>query len=164
MISIYADGSSGAGGGKPGGYGYVIVKDAYTPNQQELAWGYGGSPSTTNNLMEMEGATQGLLKAIELGLHDTADTLELVCDSQYALGIASGEYDPKKNLQEACRLREVAIAAGCRFRWVRGHQGEELNEACVQLAGRGKVENTPPELLAKQQAKKAKKSKAKENK
>lgn len=158
MISIYADGSSGAGGGKAGGYGYVIVRDAHTPQEQELAFGFGGSPSTTNNLMETEGAIQGILRFMEMGLQGP---LELVSDSQYTLGIASGEYTPKKNLEQAAKLRTLAHDIGLKTRWVRGHQGEKWNEACDQLANIGKLESMSPEQRAKQEAKKAKKSKAK---
>lgn len=154
MISIYTDGSSSGGRDKPGGYGWAIVQ-----NKQVMAWSYGGSPSTTNNLMEMEGAIQGLEAVLELGLHEGYGPLELVSDSQYTLGIASGGYSASTNLEEAKRLRELAQKAKCRFRWVRGHQGEEHNELCDQLAKQGKLENTPADVLAKRAAKRGKKTK-----
>jgi ribonuclease HI len=153
VISIYSDGSSGAGGGKPGGYGWIIVKD-----EQVLAWSYGGSPATTNNLMEMEGAIQGLEAVLELKLHETGEPLELVSDSQYTLGIASGAYTATKNLESASRLQDLTARVGCRLRWVRGHNGETFNEKCDALAKQGKIENTPPEVLARKAKKRAKKA------
>lgn len=157
MISIYSDGSSGAGGGKPGGYGWIIVKDVGSPEPAELDWGYGGSPSTTNNLMELEGAIRGLEKAMELRLHECGDRLELVSDSQYVLNMATGSWTVNFNHQQVEQLQALYKASGCsRTRWVRGHEGEPFNEGCDELAKRGKIENTPPELLAKKTRRKAK--------
>lgn len=151
MISVYSDGASGAGGGKPGGYGWVIVKDGQEP---VLAWGYGGSPSTTNNLMELEGAIQGLEALISQGLHRQAGLVELVSDSQYILAMATGSWSVNKNHAQVERLQSLYKAAGCvRTRWVRGHKGETFNEHCDLLAGQGKEENTSPEALAAKAAK-----------
>ncbi len=137
MISIYADGSSSGGSSRPGGYGWIICR-----GPDVLGWGYGGSVATTNNLMEAEGAIQGMINALSLGLHGS-ETTELVCDSQYVLGLASGGYSPTKNLEMAKQLRALAVELGCRFRWVRGHTGDIFNEKCDILAKQGKVENTP---------------------
>jgi ribonuclease HI len=109
--------------------------------------------------MEIEGAIQGLEALIKLGLHEGPELCELVSDSRYVLGIASGGYVPTKNLELVGRLKWLAVHAGVRFRWVRGHQGEVHNETCDRLAKQGKYENTPPELLAKA----AKKKKRKKN-
>lgn len=142
MISVYADGSSSGGSNKPGGYGWVLVRD-----EQVLLWGYGGSPATTNNLMEAEGAICGLEALMASGLRRHEETVELVSDSQYTLGIASGAYAPSKNLDQAQRLKLLAQQAQVqRFRWVRGHNGDTFNEKCDQLARVGKEENTPAHL------------------
>jgi ribonuclease HI len=158
VISIYCDGSSSGGSKKPGGYGYVIVTTMTGMPPVEIAWGYGGSPATTNNLMEMEGAIQGLLKALEMGLHEWPQPIELVSDSQYTLGIASGGYNASTNLEEAARLRDLALKVKCRFRWVRGHQGEVFNEACDELAKLGKTENTPADVLEKRAARESRRA------
>lgn len=154
MISIYADGSSSGGSGRPGGYGWVIAR-----NESVISWGYGGSTATTNNLMEAEGAIQGMIAALELGIDDLH---ELVCDSQYVLGIASGGYAPTKNLEQAQQLVDLAAKLGCRFRWVRGHAGDTFNEKCDKLAKQGKVENTDPaDIKPKGHHKKARREKRK---
>lgn len=153
MISIYADGSSTGRADGAGGYGFVIVR-----GDTVLAWSYGGSPRTTNNLMEMEGAIQGLTTALDLDLIGRGEPIELVSDSQYALGIANGAYTPSKNLEKAAQLIDLAAKVRCRFRWVRGHQGDIFNEHCDKLAKQGKLENTPEEDIRKAAAKKARKS------
>lgn len=143
MISVYSDGSSTGRSDGPGGYGYVIVRKHQDPKDDEyIAWSYGGSPKTTNNLMEIEGAIQGLTALIELGLAETSETCELVSDSQYTLGLASGSFSPSKNIERATCLKRLADVSGVRFRWVKGHKGEIYNEICDSLAKHGKIENT----------------------
>lgn len=155
MISIWADGSSSGAGGGAGGYGWVIAD-----GDTILNYGYGGTPRTTNNLMELEGCIQGLRAALEMGLPRSGVLLELVSDSQYALGMASGEYTPTKNFEACAQLLELAKKARVRCRWVRGHEGTDLNEACDQLAKQGKMESMSDAQKAARAAKKAKKSKA----
>lgn len=143
MISVYSDGSSTGRSDGPGGYGYVIVRKHHgSKNDEYIAWSYGGSPRTTNNLMEIEGAIQGLTALIELGLTQTSETCELVSDSQYTLGLASGSFSPSKNIERATCLKQLADASSVRFRWVKGHKGEIYNEICDSLAKQGKIENT----------------------
>jgi ribonuclease HI len=139
MVSIYSDGSSSGRVQGPGGYGWVIVRD----EEKVLAWGYGGSPSSTNNLQEMEGAIQGLMAVAEQGIRGS-EPIELVSDSQYVLGIASGKYQAQANLDTVARLREACKLVRPRYRWVRGHTGNRFNEHCDLLAKQGKKENSEP--------------------
>lgn len=155
MVSLYTDGSSGQGGGKPGGWAWVIVRD----DAEVLATDYGGSTSTTNNIMEMTAAIEGMyaLRALqESGRISRWEVLELVSDSQYVLGIASGGYCPSKNLELASEAKALACALGVRFRWVRGHTGNTWNERCDSLAGLGKQKHTPADVLAQKALKKRK--------
>lgn len=153
MVSIYTDGSSGQGGGKPGGWAFVIVRD----ETEVLGAAYGGSTATTNNIMELTAAIEGM-KALEGLSVPPEEVCELVSDSQYTLGICSGGYTPSKNLELAQTAKAGAERhRGLRFRWVRGHIGNTWNERCDSLAGKGKREHTAPSVLAKQDAKKAKK-------
>ena len=115
-------------------------------NSEVLLWGYGGSPATSNNLMELQGGICGLEALFETGLYP-GDAVELVSDSQYVLGMVTGAYHPTTNLEIVNKLRELAARIpGLVCRWVRGHQGEKWNEACDHLAGLGKQENTLPGL------------------
>ena len=136
ITSIYADGSSTGRADKPGGWGFVIVK-----NDEVLCWSYGGDPKTTNNIQEVQGAINGLEAALIMNLKD--EYCELVSDSQYALKMASGEYSPSKNLELVKELREkVALFSKLRYRWVKGHSKVRWNEVVDDLAKKGKEENT----------------------
>ena len=107
-----------------------------------VSWGYGGSPRTTNNLMEVEGAIRGIEAA--LSWKGLGESFELVSDSQYALGLAQGTSHPSVNLVEAAELRRLTVELGCRCRWVPGHAGERWNETCDQLAKQGKADHQAP--------------------
>lgn len=148
MISIFADGSSSGARGGAGGYGWCITK-----GDEVLAWGYGGSPWTTNNLQELEGCIQGLEALLHLELHLVGEPIELVSDSQYALGMASGEYNPTTNLEQVEKLLSLVQKAKPRLRWVRGHVGNKYNEVCDTLAKQGKMENMTAEELRKYESK-----------
>lgn len=132
-ISIYADGSSSARSALPGGWAFVVVQD-----QRPIHAGAGSDPSTTNQRMEMTAAIRGLAAAVALGLQSVDMPLELVSDSEYTLGLGSGRFQPSKNLDLAKELRDLCIQTGCRFRWVRGHTGDQWNERCDSLAKRAK--------------------------
>ncbi len=134
MISVYADGSSSGRSDEPGGYGWLILNDG-----EPLLCGYGGDPSTTNNRMELMGALQGLL-AVKHQVPVGGRAVELVCDSQYVLGIASGRSTPLKNVDLCVPLRALFRELGAVDRWVRGHSKEPWNERCDRFAKKGKLE------------------------
>ena len=126
-----------------------------------LAWSYGGDPETTNNLMEAKAAIQGMKAAKHLGFHGTSETLELVSDSQYVIGVATGTYQPTKNLEVAKELKKMGNELKVVFRWTRSHSGDELNEMCDRLAKKGKVEISPEIQLKIQNRNRKKRNKAK---
>ena len=132
-IIVYSDGSSSGRENKPGGWGYVVVKDDLPVDAN-----CGGHPRTTNNVMEMEAAIQGLVSVMRLGLHKLGRKLILCSDSQYVLGIGSGQYTPSKNLDQATKLRALVSRLDVDTRWIRGHSGERWNERADRLAGYGK--------------------------
>lgn len=138
MISIYCDGSSSGGSDQPGGWGYVIVR-----GDDVIAWSFGGDPSTTNNLMEIEAAIQGIRAAIHLGIDCRNEVVELVSDSQYVIGIGCGIYKPCKNLQVVKKFKAVSAQLKVVFRWIKSHTGDKYNEICDKLAKRGKIQVCP---------------------
>ena len=141
MISLYCDGASTGKSNRPGGWGFVIVHE-----DEVVAWHYGGDPHTTNNKMELQAAIEGLQACLSMGL-DKTDAVELVSDSQYVLGVASGSYQPVANLDLTSILQELASKIkSLRFRWIRGHSGDRWNEKADELASLGKLENLPPEI------------------
>jgi len=134
ILSVYSDGASHGRKNLPGGYGFVIVRDGLV-----IRCGYGGHPKTSNNLMELQGAIEGLKVVIAEDLAGD-DLVELVSDSTYVLGNAQGIYAPVANFAECTLLRELASQLRATTRWVKGHAGELWNERCDSLARRGKVE------------------------
>ena len=94
--------------------------------------------------MEIQGAICGLEAFLALDLHEAA---ELVSDSQYTLGMATGAYNPTTNLEQVASLRLlVARVRNLQCRWTPGHMGQKYNELCDELAREGKLQNTPIEL------------------
>lgn len=134
-IEVWTDGSSHARGGKPGGWGYVIVVDG-----NPVDGAYGGDPSTSNNRMELTGGIKGLEAASKLIYEYPGYQIVLKSDSQYMLGMASGAFNPSKNLDLALRIRELAIELDAKTEWVKGHSGHVFNEIADKLAKSGKEE------------------------
>lgn len=138
-VLVYSDGSSSGRDSQPGGWGFVVVIEGLP-----VAAGAGGDRRTTNNVMEMRGAINGLVAVMRRGLHKLGKPVVLVSDSQYVLGIGSGKYTPSKNLEDAAKLRALVKRLDADTRWIRGHSGERWNERCDKLANYGKEQNGGP--------------------
>jgi ribonuclease HI len=138
ILSIYGDGSSTGRSDGPGGWAFVVTVDG-RPRRAA----YGGDPLTTNNRMEIRALIEGL-KAVEREFAAQATggyVIELVSDSQLALGMASGAFNPTKNIDLVEELRALVLKLKIkRFRWVKGHAGHPLNERVDRLAKKGKEE------------------------
>jgi len=137
MIECWCDGSSDGRSGGATGWGYIIVQ-----NNQVLYADYGGDESGTNNLAELEAAIQGLtaLKLVVDKHWAQGETIVLVSDSRYTLGMASGRFTPVKNLDKIQQLQDLYKGLCTDNRWVRGHAGDIFNELCDRLAKKGKLE------------------------
>ncbi len=141
IISVYADGSSNGRSDSPWGSGWAIIRDG----QDLVDCGCGCGCHGTNNRAELTAAIIGLRMA-EAGYSQLlyqAQTIELVCDSQYVLSIAFAKNcNPQKNLDLALPLREFVRRSRWpwRGRWVRGHAGDHWNEVVDGLANRGRAE------------------------
>ena len=142
-IEVYSDGS-GNTFQSDGAYGWRIVIDGVLHSE-----GSGYLSSATNNVAELTGAIEGL-KAAQIwihggGLQQTDVDISLVSDSQLTLGYASGSYSCKAHhlLPLYLEIRRLYKELNATTRWVRGHSGDEHNEACDRLAktardGKGK--------------------------
>jgi len=124
-IVVYTDGAC-TGNPGPMGIGVVILRGAKRHEISEFL-GQG-----TNNIAE--------LTAIERAL-DALDEAErehpvlVHVDSAYAIGVASGAFKAKKNVELVARLREKARRhPHLHFVKVAGHAGVPENERCDQLA------------------------------
>lgn len=113
------------------GWAYILVQ-----NDVIVAYGSGGAAVGTNNIAELTACIEGL-KASQFF---AAQEIELVSDSQYALGIANGEFSPNKNLDLANDLRELYNATKAVTRWVRGHSGVLGNEIVDKMAKKAKLQ------------------------
>ena len=115
--TIYTDGSCRANGN--GGLGIVWLKDG--KKVLEFSKGF---KETTNNQMELFAIYIGL-KAITKPI----DSLEIVSDSEYALGcIFNPKWNPKKNQKLIARIKkqleitQKLVKEPIKYRHVYGHQ------------------------------------------
>ncbi len=131
---IYTDGS--CRGNKNGGIGVVWIKNG--EKVHEYSKGY---KNVTNNIMELL-AIGVALKSIKKPI----DSLEIVSDSEYALGcIFNLSWNPKKNIELIAKIKKQLIKTQTfvknqiTYRHVDGHQkgdGDDIkwNNRCDVLA------------------------------
>ena len=134
MIKIWTDGSC-LGNPGPGGWAFVVT------DGKNIAERNGGEKNTTNNRME--------LMAVIAALNATKkhDTVEIHTDSQYvkngmetwlanwkARNWRTADKKPVKNKDLWQKLDELSSTVKIHWVWVRGHDGEEFNERCDELA------------------------------
>jgi len=136
-VVVYTDGACSGNPG-PGGWGALLM---YGEREKELT---GGEPATTNNRMELMAAIQALealTKPCKVELHT---------DSQYVMkgvtewihgwkarGWKTADKKPVKNEDLWRRLDEARRRHDVDWRWVKGHNGHELNERADALARKG---------------------------
>jgi ribonuclease HI len=134
-VLVWTDGACRRNPG-PGGWAALVVADGAL---RELS---GGLPETTNNIMEMTAALEGL-KALPDGSRAC-----VVTDSRYLhdgmtswiagwrrKGWKTAGGQPVKNREIWLALEaEVARHLAVRWHWVRGHVGTQLNERADALA------------------------------
>lgn len=134
MLKIWTDGSC-LGNPGPGGWAFVAT------NGQNTAERSGGERDTTNNRMELMAVIRALTAA-----HRHSE-IELHTDSQYVKnGMQSwlkkwkknnwrtADKKPVKNQDLWMQLDELSDAIKIHWHWVRGHNGNEMNERCDELA------------------------------
>ena len=136
-VTIFTDGACSGNPG-PGGWGAILISGAH---EREIC---GGEPATTNNRMELMAAIQAL-EALKRPCK-----VELHTDSQYvrkgitewiggwkARGWKTADKKPVKNDDLWKRLDAARARHDVDWRWVKGHNGHELNERADALAGKG---------------------------
>ena len=161
-LEIYTDGSATVKT-KPGGYGWVLVK-----NGEKIDEGSGYIPFASNNDAELEAAIQGLMvvyKYIEkhffygcgANLH-TPDSyhVTLVSDSQIILNWASGisQFKQQNKLDKYRALQLFVKRMNVQTRWVKGHTGDEYNERCDELANMARLQTIEKPKKSKKETKK----------
>lgn len=133
-VIIYTDGACRGNPG-PGGWAVVLI---YGRARKTLC---GSARSTTNNRMELLAAIQAL-DALKRPC-----AVELLTDSQYvrdgmetwlsrwkARGFRTLGGQPVKNQDLWQALDKAASRHEIRWKWIRGHSGDPVNELCDKLA------------------------------
>jgi len=134
IIHIWSDGACSGNPG-PGGWGTIVQVGDHI---EELS---GYSAKTTNNIMEMTGAIEGL-KITPPGAN-----IILTSDSQYVIkgmrewltgwkkkNWKKADGNPVKNQEFWIALDTLANERNVKWEWVKGHAEHPQNERCDELA------------------------------
>ena len=133
-IRIWSDGACSGNPG-PGGWGTIIFRNG---SYQEYS---GFQPKTTNNIMEMTGALEGIRHTPE------GSQLVITTDSQYLVkGMTEwiegwkkkkwkrADGKPVLNKSIWIELDAEAKLRDIQWQWIKGHNGHLQNERCDELA------------------------------
>ena len=132
-MSRYEVWTDGACSGNPGPGGYAAVVRDEAGDEQELV---AGAAQTTNNRMELLAAIAALEELPE------GSEIRLVSDSQYVVkGITEWMPGWKKRARKKVKNRDLWVRLDrarerhrVRWEWVRGHDGDPMNERADKLA------------------------------
>ncbi len=138
-VMLFTDGGCSGNPG-PGGWAYIL-KHVPTGKKSE---GFGDSPKTTNNKMELQAVIEGLKRLKK------KTSVCVVTDSGYVKdGITKwmknwkrnnwmrkekNKFVPVKNVELWQELDELVQKHEVSFEWVKGHAGHPENERCDELA------------------------------
>ena len=133
-VVIYTDGACSGNPGR-GGWGAILV---FNGTEKEIG---GGEAMTTNNRMELMAAIaalEALKRACDVHLHTDSmylkDGVTKWIHGWKKNGWKTADRKPVKNVDLWQRLEEAAAKHKISWRWVRGHDGHEMNEAADALA------------------------------
>jgi len=143
LLSLYCDGSSHDRSGLPGGWAFIVVSGG-----EEVLRASGAQRSTTNNVMELTAALEGLRAIVARGWHHRGP-VELVSDSRVTLEVAAGTWMPKRADPLAAQVRSACLEAHALTRWIRGHSGDVWNEQVDALAGEARQTLVPARVKLK---------------
>ena len=134
-VTIYTDGACSGNPG-PGGWGAILMLD---DNKKEIS---GGSPNTTNNIMELTAVIEAL------NLLKRPCKVQLYSDSAYVVNAfnqkwiygwlkknwRTSENKPVKNKELWQELYNLTKIHDVTFNKVKGHSDNEFNNRCDELA------------------------------
>jgi ribonuclease HI len=136
-VTIHTDGACSGNPG-PGGWGAILQ---FGQHRKELK---GGEALTTNNKMELTAAIEALNALTR------SCAIDLHTDSQYVKngvqgwihgwkrnGWKTADKKPVKNMELWQALDEATKRHDISWHWVKGHNGDEMNERADELAREG---------------------------
>jgi len=137
-VVIYTDGAC-TGNPGPGGYGVIMIHGS---NRKEFSAGF---RLTTNNRMEIWAciaALQALKEECEVTIYSDSRYVVDAMTKSWALAWRSRGWKRKENgrLKDAlnadlwAQMLDLCDKHRVRFEWVRGHDGNEGNERCDEMA------------------------------
>lgn len=122
-VLVYTD---GACSGNPGPAGLGVVM-RYNGEQHELSEYLGEG---TNNIAELT----AIARALD-AVPDKTRRVELHTDSQYAIGVLTKHWKAKANRELILDIKQrLTEFTAIRLHYVRGHNGDPLNERADELA------------------------------
>jgi ribonuclease HI len=130
-ITIYTDGAAKGNPG-PGGYGAILQSG---PHYKEISQGF---RLTTNNRMEL----LSVIVCLEMLKQEGCEVM-VYSDSKYVVdaveknwigGWVKRGWKNVKNPDLWKRYLEAAQRHRVRFKWIKGHNGHQMNERCDFLA------------------------------
>ena len=128
-LICYTDGACHVSTRK-GGIGVVWISDGKIIKTYNK-----GFNDVTNNIMELMA-----INAVLLSIKKPINSLEIISDSEYAIGCISKPWNPKKNIALIKKIRkqlnetQKLINNPIKFTHIRGHAGNRFNELCDTLA------------------------------
>jgi len=136
-VTIHTDGACSGNPG-PGGWGAVLQ---WGDKVKELK---GGAPITTNNQMELTAAIQALTaltRSCDVELHTDSnyvkDGLTKWIHGWKKNGWRTADKKPVKNVELWQALDAATQRHRINWHWVKGHNGDPMNERADQLANEG---------------------------
>ncbi len=143
VFTIYTDGACSGNPG-PGGWAAIINPGI---NEQII---YGGAAQTTNNIMELIAAIEGIKKV------SGGQQIKIFTDSQYVQkGITewinnwrakdwkTASNKPVKNVELWKALDALCQQVSVSWHWIRGHDNDDVNERADKLARAALEEHRP---------------------
>jgi ribonuclease HI len=134
VVEVWTDGGCKPNPG-PGGWAAILV---FRGVEKELS---GGEPDTTNNRMELTAAAmalEALTRPCRVALHTDSEYLKNGITRWHAGWVRknwrSASGDPVKNMDLWQRILAAAKPHTIEWKWVRGHNGDVMNERADELA------------------------------
>jgi ribonuclease HI len=150
-VIIHTDGACSGNPG-PGGWGAILQ---YNSTVKELK---GGAQLTTNNQMELTAAIEALnalKRPVKVELHTDSmylkDGLTKWIHGWKKNGWRTSDRKPVKNMELWQALDTAVQRHTIEWRWVKGHNGDPMNERADELANEGMAPFKPkrgrPEVM-----------------